>query len=199
MENETRTIIERLDRGDRDAFRALVSCWENKVLAIVTSYFSRFEEVEDLCQETFLRVYKGLGTYDRNVPFGPWVGKIAVNLCRDSLRRKKKERNHPFIAYSSQEADFIERALNNQNSFNQTHRLNAEQARALVEKLLTLLPKKHRMVLTLKEYMGWTDKEIADLLGCSENSVAVQAHRARAKLRKILAKEARKIALSGEK
>ena len=77
-------------RGDTDAFNQLVVRWEQSIQALVYRILGREEDARDVCQEAFLRAFRGLKGFKGQAKFSSWLYRIAVNLCRDWLRRERR-------------------------------------------------------------------------------------------------------------
>ena len=81
----------RLPAGDPSAFDELVSRWDRKIHGAIYRVVGPDEDARDLCQEAFLKAYRGLGTFKREARFSSWLYQIALNVCRDRLRRRRGE------------------------------------------------------------------------------------------------------------
>jgi len=82
-------LVEAFQRGDRSAFDTLIQRWDRKIQGAIYRVMGSDEEARDLCQEAFLRAFRGLGTFKREARFSSWLYQIALNVCRDRLRRRK--------------------------------------------------------------------------------------------------------------
>lgn len=162
-------------RGDRDAFARLVERYQHRVFKLSGRFFKRHEEVEDAAQETFLTVWRKLGTYKARAPFEHWLTRVCLNTCYGRFRKRKPEttglelEHYPAPSPEAAAGNWIEPELAME-----------------VEGLLGRLPPEDRFVLTLLYGEGWSVAEIADRLGWSSSKVKVRAHRARKKLRRVL-------------
>ena len=86
---EERRLIERAREGDHQAFAALVERYQRRVFSLAGHLTRRPEDVEDLAQQVFLKVYQALPRFDFRAGFGTWLYRIAINECYDYLRRKR--------------------------------------------------------------------------------------------------------------
>src|SRR5258706_15760957 len=87
-------LVARSVRGDAESFNELILRWERPIYALAYRTIGREEDARDVCQETFLRAYRALPGFRGQAKFSSWLYRIALNLCRDWLRR---ERRTPFV------------------------------------------------------------------------------------------------------
>lgn len=167
-----RPLVEASRRGDEDAFTQLVRRHERRVFRLVGRFFRRPEEVDDVAQETFLTVWRKLDTWRAAAPFEHWLTRVCLNTCYQRLRRKRRD---------DVELDDVLTATTAAPSHDPGARLE-------VTRLLASLPATDRFVLLLLDGEGWSTEEIADRLGWTRVNVKVRAHRARKKLRQLLAR-----------
>jgi RNA polymerase sigma-70 factor (ECF subfamily) len=162
--------------GDDEAFSALVRRYKRKVFAIAGHYAHSGSEVEDICQETFVKAYRGLAKYRGDAPFDHWLSRIAVRTCYDALRkRRKEERDVP-----------LESVMRELEAPGSEDGMSPVRAREILDSALARLRPEERLVVTLLELEGKTVREVAGLTGWSEGNVKVRAHRARKALKIIL-------------
>jgi len=143
-------------------------------------------EVEDIGQEAFLRAYRSLGQIQQGSSVGPWLARIAVNLCYDHLRRLRWRQERSFSDLGPEETTVLDRLVRDERALGDIDRLFL---RNLAEKLLGQLAPQDRAVLLLKEREGMETKEVAKILGCSEVAVRLRLFRARRALRTLLGGE----------
>ena len=99
-------LVTRSRGGDVDSFNQLILRWERPIYALAYRVIGREEDARDVCQETFLRAYRSLGGFKGQAKFSSWLYRIALNLCRDWMRR---ERRAP-IAQPPEDVDLMELA-----------------------------------------------------------------------------------------
>jgi RNA polymerase sigma factor (sigma-70 family) len=166
------STIRAAQAGDAAAFEELMVLTERRVAQIAWAILGDAEDVKDAVQETFLRLYRFLGRYDAKRDFSAWLARIAVNVCRDSLRRRKRAfeplENAPAPESSEPRADDD---LIHRNEL------------ALLRRAVDALPPKERLAVILREVEGMPTEEVATALGSTVTTVRVQISRARAKLR----------------
>ncbi|MGC2062418.1 MAG: sigma-70 family RNA polymerase sigma factor [Thermodesulfovibrionales bacterium] len=161
--------------GDDDAFAELVRRYKRKIFIIVSKFVRDDDELDDISQEIFVKMYKGLGKYRGDAPFEHWLSKLAVNACYDMLRKRQRDDNKvplEMVEYSLRSSD-------NPGS-------NSNEAWVMLRQALTELAPEDQLVITLLNLEGKSVREISELTGWSQAKVKVRAFRARTKLRKIL-------------
>jgi RNA polymerase sigma-70 factor (ECF subfamily) len=179
-------LVARSVAGDTDSFNELVRRWERPIYALAYRQIGREEDARDVCQETFLRAYRALGGFRGQAKFSSWLYRIALNLCRDWLRR---ERRAPMVQVPEDVdvADLVA-ARAPVESFEE-HVARRALGRA-VRRALARLPEEQRTVIVLKEYHGLTFQEIAELVGCPLSTVKTRLYQGLVVLRRQLARGA---------
>lgn len=180
-------LIRAVLKGDTAAFEPLVVKYSPRVFATARRYAKRESEVEDVAQEVWTKAFQKLGSYRGEAPFEHWLMRLAVRTCYDFLRDHQRRREATFSELAEPEDDWLERFLSSSEETTE----HSEAARELVEKLLEMLSPPARLVITLLEVEEKSVKEIAELTGWSVPLVKVRAFRARAEMRKCLARIAR--------
>jgi RNA polymerase sigma-70 factor, ECF subfamily len=178
-------IIANVRAGDTAGFEELVTRYQPKIFGVVRRYARRESDVQDVVQDIFVKVFQKLDSFRADAPFEHWLMRIAVRACYDFLRQQQRNREHNVtdLGDAEQESNVLERA-----SREQKFEDRAVAARELIEKVLSQLSPAARMVITLLEIEEHSVKEIAKLTGWSETLVKVRAFRARAEMKKALAK-----------
>lgn len=181
---EDQSRIEAVLRGERDSFEPLVEKYSPRVFALVRRHARGEDEVRDIAQEIWLKAYQKLSSYRADAPFEHWLMRISVRTCYDFLRKHRRSRESPFADLSEAEARWLE-------SFARAPETADDQSQAaglLVQRLLDQLSPAARLIITLLEIEERPVKEIARLTGWSVPLVKVRAFRARAEMRKLLAR-----------
>ena len=187
VESTDLELIAAVLKGDASSFEPLVKKYQPRIFATARRYARRESEVEDIVQEVFLKAFQKLGSFRGEAPFEHWLMRLAVRTCYDFLRQHQRNRETAFTDVTEEETDWLEGFAANPLEASES----AAAARALVERLLTHLSPAARLVITLLEIEDRSIKEIAALTGWSISLVKVRAFRARAEMRKCLAKIAR--------
>lgn len=174
--------------GNRDSFEKIVARFQSFVFNIAYHYLGRREEVEDLAQEVFLRVFQTLERYDTSRPLKHWIGKIAVNRCLDELRKRKIRRLHLVSDLSDEDRKGVDQLLEASSSSRPLTELEEKQCLKLLEISMNSLPQKDRMAFVLRELEGQGYSELASMLGISEVAARIRVSRARKRLQRELEK-----------
>jgi len=184
MERTEAELIAAVLKGDASSFEPLILKYSPRVFATARRYARLEREVEDIAQEVWLKAFQKLGSFRGEAPFEHWLMRLTVRTCYDFLRGHQRNREAAFSELSDSENDWLERFVTAPDSANE----KAEAARLLVERILAQLPPPARLVITLLEIEERSVKEISKLTGWSVPLVKVRAFRARAEMRKILAR-----------
>lgn len=180
-------LIAKVLKGDAASFEPLVKKYLPRIFATARRYARRESEVEDIVQEIWLKSFNKLHSFRSEAPFEHWLMRLAVRTCYDFLRGHQRNRETSFSELSEPETDWLDRFVANPDSAPE----NADAARQLVQRLLAQLSPPARLVITLLEIEERSVKEISKITGWSVPLVKVRAFRARAEMRKILAKIAK--------
>ncbi len=174
--------------GDNESFGTLVARWERPLFHFVYRMISRPEDARDICQETFLRVLNKADRFKPGAKFSTWMYQIALNLCRDQLRKKRRwsavvvERNSDFEPEPAQSAV-------HQIDDNPAEAAERTERRQLITQALGEIPAEQREVLVMKEFEGMKFREIAEILGCPESTVKSRMYYGLNGLKAALAKQ----------
>jgi RNA polymerase sigma-70 factor (ECF subfamily) len=168
--------------GAPEDFAEVIRRHQRRVFAVLHRYERDPHRVEDLAQETFVKVWRARATFDRRAPLEHWISRIAVRVALDHLRREKRRRNEIALA------DLGEDALDWLRSSEETGEPAARDAAELLGFALRELSPADRVVITMQELEGRRVRDMARTLGISGVAVRVRAMRARLKLRRILEK-----------
>jgi RNA polymerase sigma-70 factor (ECF subfamily) len=187
MESSDAELIAAVLQGDPASFEPLVQKYSPRIFATARRYARREDEVQDIVQEIWLKAYQKLASFRGEAPFEHWLMRLAVRTCFDFLRGHQRNRESSFSELTEPEADWLDRFVAEPESAPE----DAEAARLLIGRVLEELSPPARMVITLLEIEDRSVKEIAELTGWSVPLVKVRAFRARAEMRKILARMAR--------
>ncbi len=185
MGSSDRELVESALKGDGLAFQAIVERYQRLVFNIVFHYLGRREEVEDIGQEVFLRVYRSLARYDPERPLKAWVCRITANACLDELRKRKIRKTELFSDVGEDEAG-TQTFLDRFTSGTVLTEFEAERMFAWLHGLLDELPKKDKMAFVLREMEGMGYSEIAPAMETTEPAVRIRVSRSRKKLLKSL-------------
>ena len=162
--------------GDDEAFAELVRRYKQRVFRLAARLVNDRDELDDICQEAFIKAYKSLKNFRGDAPFEHWMTKIAVNVCYDLLRKRSRRRDDVSL-------DSVAFSLGDPPT---AENLSGDEAWGVLQSALTKLRPEERMVITLLHLEEKTVRETASLTGWSEANVKVRAFRARKELKRIL-------------
>ena len=170
--------------GDRSAFDLLVLRWDRRIQGAIYRLIGSEDEARDLCQEAFLKAYRGLGGFKGEARFSSWLYQIALNLCRDRMRRRKGRTVVSLDALEASGQAPVQRDETTALDLALTKDV-ARQVRAAV----MALPEDQREVIVLKEYESLTFQEIADVLNLPVSTVKTRLYRGLDRLKERLSQE----------
>jgi len=176
-------LIREVLRGKTASFEVLIVRYQPKIFGTVRRYARRDSEVEDIVQEIFVKAFQKLSSFRGDAPFEHWLMRLAVRTCYDFLRQHQRNREYNISDIGDEESDWLERAPSEVRDID-----GVNAARQLIEAVMRQLTPAARMVITLLEIEERPVKEISKLTGWSETLVKVRAFRARAEMKKILAR-----------
>jgi RNA polymerase sigma-70 factor (ECF subfamily) len=157
--------------GHSESLGVLVARWEGPLFRFVSRLVDRPDDARDVCQETFLRILDKAEAFRDGARFSTWMYQIALNLCRDQTRRKRRW-GRLLIATPAMDVDAPrDHAAPETVATNPAAAFEHTERRSAVRRALSELPREQREVLLLKEYEGLKFREIADVLGVPESTV----------------------------
>jgi RNA polymerase sigma-70 factor (ECF subfamily) len=187
MELTDAELIAAVLQGDTASFEPLVQKYSPRVFATARRYARRESEIEDIAQEVWLKSFQKLAGFRGDAPFEHWLMRLTVHVCYDFLRRHQRNREATFSELTEAEDDWLDRFAAQPDDASES----ATAARQLVGRILEQLSPAARLVITLLEIEEHSIKEIAQLTGWSVPLVKVRAFRARAEMKKHLARLAK--------
>ena len=173
-------LVRRAQSGDEAAFREIVERYQSKVFSIIHGIVRQRNDVEDIAQQVFAKVYFSLRNFDFRSSLITWIYKITVNECFDYLRKKKVRK---LVYESDLSEDEARRVENSEPSVDRQPGADVTLARRdYVVKLLARVSEEERNLLMLKEVEGRSVEELSQMTGMNENTIKVKLFRARQKL-----------------
>ena len=174
--------------GDESAFETLYRRYEKPVLSFIYRMTNSTSDAEDLCQETFLKVVRAKRRYRANGKFKTWLFRVALNLCRDRIRRMKL-RSHgsldgPEISQDGEKEQVHEGIFD--PSPDPAKFAEATEMKSLVRRAFTALTQDQRTVVILRQYHDLKFPEIAEIMKCPVGTVKSLNYRGHQKLMRIL-------------
>jgi len=184
-EPQDAAIIRQVVEGDVNAFEVLLDRYGSLVFSVASKHVPR-DLVEEVAQDAFLAIFRSLHTFSHKGPFSHWVATIAVRCCYDFWRHHGPRREIPFSSLSEDPDNWMDAVLAASSREAFEREAARRDAAEVLEYALAGLSAEDRMVLTLVHLEGRSVREAAQLLGWSQVSVRVRAHRSRQKLRKTI-------------
>lgn len=179
---EDANLVERTLEGDQQAFQQLVERYQGRLFAVARHYTRNAVEIEDIVQETFLKAFRRLDTFDHRSSFYTWVYRIATNTVLDVLKRRGRSPvqavEDPELLGDAQPRDCPPPAAG----------LEAKELGEITHRVLGELPEIFSSVLVMREFDEMAYQEIADTLEISIGTVESRLFRARAKFKDKLLK-----------
>lgn len=182
-------LVERLRTGDESAFVELVGRYQPRLLRLAEAAVGNRAVAEEVCQDTWLAVLRGVERFEGRSSFKTWLFRILLNCARTTAGREQRagraeedviERFDASGAWATPPTPWAERV---------DDRLVAERLARRVHELLGHLPDHHRQVVVLRDIEGVSPAEVALMLGITDGHQRVLLHRGRARLRELLAAE----------
>jgi len=174
-------IIERARAGDSAAFNQMVLAYRKRILGTISRLIGRPEDVEDVAQEVFVRLYYSLDQLRTAEVFEPWLYRLTVNASYDYLRRIRRRAEARMADLSEQQVMMADSAAGGKK---EAEGRQKAQVRELVDALFRHVSEEDRLLLTLKEVEGLSLKELEQVYGVNENALKVRLFRARQRVLK---------------
>ena len=188
---DDRDLVRRVRTGDERAFEELVRKYQQTVFNLIYHSTGRPNDVEDIAQKIFAKVYFSLAKFDVDRPFFPWLYRIAVNQCYDELRRARRRKTRTFTELSLEESESIEKLIN-QSEIAPAPPDEQKELHALLHRMLNQLTEQQRMAIVLRDLEDVPYERIARVLKCTEQAARLKVFRARGRLKELLEKALRR-------
>jgi RNA polymerase sigma-70 factor (ECF subfamily) len=181
QDNSERSLIQRAQRGDEQAFAALFQMHKKRVYSVCLQMTKDVADAEDLTQEAFLQVFRSVNSFRGDSAFSTWLYRIAVNTVLMKMRRRKSP---PLVSLDepvSADSPSLMRDVGRMDP-----NLSGAVDRIALNRAIEDLPSGCRQIFDLHEVKGYQHHEIAQLLQCSIGNSKSQLHKAKMKMRDIL-------------
>ena len=186
--NVDRELVQRVQKGDKNAFDVLVRKYQFKIIKLISRYVHDPNEAMDVSQEAFLKAYRALPGFRGESAFYTWLYRIAINTAKNYL--VAQGRRPPGSDIDAQEAEQYDGESLLKEYETPERLLLKDEIEATVFKAIEELPEDLRTAITLRELEGMSYEEIAQTMGCPIGTVRSRIFRAResidAKLRPLL-------------
>jgi RNA polymerase sigma-70 factor, ECF subfamily len=187
--NDDARLIDRLRRGDGDAFEEVVRKFGGKLLATARRYLRSEDDARDAVQDAFLSAARAIRSFKGNSQLSTWLHRILINCALMQLRAKRRrldaddKKIDGLLPRFDSSGNWID---NNALTVSAHFSLEASETRRIVRRCIEQLPDSYRVVLNLRDIEELDTQEVATLLGVTPNSVKVRLHRARQALKALL-------------
>ena len=175
--NIDQQLIERIQRGDKNAFNLLVRKYQHKVVSLVSRYVNNPGDIPDVAQEAFIKAYRAIPDFRGESAFYTWLYRIAVNTAKNYI--VAQGRRPPDMDVDSQDAETYDGAESLHEVANPENLMLSDEIRTEVASALASLPEDLRTAITLREIEGLSYEEIAEVMECPVGTVRSRIFRAR--------------------
>jgi RNA polymerase sigma-70 factor (ECF subfamily) len=185
-------VVKRAQQGDSDAFATLFHAHKARIYSVCLRMTNNAAEAEDLTQDAFLQVFRKIATFRGDSAFSTWLHRIAVNTVLMHFRKKSLSQVSLDEPYNNSDGAKIRREYGTKDN-----RLAGCVDRVALTSAIKELPHGYRTIFLLHEVEGYEHQEIAEMLGCSVGNSKSQLHKAKLRIRELLAQlpEARPAAI----
>ncbi len=170
-------LVERVKRGDKRAFDALVLKYERKVIKLVSRYVHDSSEAQDVAQEAFLKAYRALPNFRGDSAFYTWLYRISINTAKNYL--VSQGRRPPSADIELSDAEHYDSGADLRDYASPEEHLLKDEVERTVLEALDALPDDLRTAITLREIEGMSYEEIAEAMACPVGTVRSRIFRAR--------------------
>jgi RNA polymerase sigma-70 factor (ECF subfamily) len=178
-------LIKRAQNGDGAAFNEVVVAYRKRILGTIARLIARPEDVEDVAQEVFLRLYFSLDQLRTAEVFEPWMYRLTVNAAYDYLRKQRRRMESRMSDLSEQQVIMADAMAGGRVSHEEQQQ---QRVRETVEALLGSVSEADRILLMLKEVEGLSLKELEKIYRVNENALKVRLFRARQRVLRAFSK-----------
>ncbi len=174
-------LIAKAQGGDAAAFNQVVTAYRRRILGTISRLIGRPEDVEDVAQEVFIRLYFSLEQLRTPEVFEPWLYRLTVNACYDYLRKSRRRLEFRMADLSDQQVMMADAAAGTRVQDDDSEKRRVHDT---VNNLLGSVSEDDRILLTLKEVEGLSLKELEKVYKVNENALKVRLFRARQRVLK---------------
>lgn len=181
---DERKLVRLAQKGDTDAFEQLVEMHSDRIYSIALRMVGNPTDAEDLAQEAFVRIWRGLEGFNMDSKFSTWAYRLTTNVCIDYLRKEKKNNNVSLFT-EDDEGEEAELQIPDER-YSPQRQMEQEELRQSVDRAMNSLDPQYRQILALRELGGLSYDEIARQLDLKEGTVKSRIARAREHMRRLL-------------
>ncbi|MBT8321626.1 MAG: RNA polymerase sigma factor [Eudoraea sp.] len=173
-------LINRLKKGDKQAFRSLIEQYKHMVYTLALRIVKNKEDAEEVSQDTFLKAYHAIGSFKGDSKLSTWLYRIAYHRSLDYVKKNKRKPQTTELEW--------EETTNIQMAEMTWDHLEAMDKRQVIQRALGQLPGEDGVILSLFYFESLSLKEISGALNMTANTVKVKLHRGRKRLASVLEK-----------
>ena len=182
-----RQLVDKVLGGNKNAFDMLVLRHQHKVFGLVSRFVLDKAEVEDVCQEAFIKAYRALPTFRGESAFYTWLYRIAINTAKNHMLSRK--RRPPATDVQLEDAEVTETGNALRDIANPENNFETQKLKKAIFDAIKELPDDLRTTFTLREFSGLSYEDITEVMGCPVGTVRSRIFRAR----EMLDREVRKL------
>ena len=175
------SLIKRAQSGDASAFNEIVRAYRKRILGTIFRLISLPEDVEDVDQDVFVRLYFSLDQLRAPEVFEPWLYRLTVNAAYDYLRKRRRSADVRMADLSEEQLSLADAAAGAKESAKQE---DQKQLRETLDVLMDQVSEDDRILLGLKELQGLSLRALSEVYSVSENVLKVRLFRARKRVLK---------------
>lgn len=172
-------IVERVQRGDKQAFDLLVIKYQRKLARLISQFIRDSGEVEDVTQEAFIKAYRALPSFRGDSAFYTWLYRIGINTAKNFLVSQGRRAPTNTQSFDSEDAENFDEGGNLRELNTPESELMGKQIAQTVNLTLDKLPEELRTAIILREIEGLSYEEIANVMNCPIGTVRSRIFRAR--------------------
>ncbi len=176
-QNVDQTLVERVQRGDKNAFNLLVTKYQHKVANLVSRYVKNHSDVPDIVQEAFIKAYRALPNFRGDSAFYTWLYRIAVNCAKNHM--VASGRKPPGSDIEIEDAEIYDSGDALRENASPEKLLLTNEIKKVVFDTIEQLPEDLRTAINLRELEGLSYEEIATIMECPVGTVRSRIFRAR--------------------
>ncbi|GGZ01605.1 MULTISPECIES: RNA polymerase sigma factor RpoE [Shewanella] len=170
-------LVERVQRGDKNAFNLLVQKYQGKVINLISRYVRNQADVADVAQEAFIKAYRALPNFRGESAFYTWLYRIAVNTAKNHL--VSQGRRAPANDVDADEAEYYDGSDALKEFASPERLMLSDEIKKVVFETLESLPEELKMAISLRELDGMSYEDIANVMDCPVGTVRSRIFRAR--------------------
>jgi RNA polymerase sigma factor (sigma-70 family) len=183
-DSKEKQLIKKAKMGDENSFESLILGCQGRAYNIALQYLKNEDDALDALQESFIKIFRSLKTFNGDSKFDTWVYRIVVNTCNDMLRKNNSRKNTDSIYWNDGEKEAILEIPDSSNAPEDLY--DKKEKRDHILSCLEKLNPEQKEIIILRDIHGFTYEEISDILNCSIGTVKSRINRSRLRLRETL-------------